>query len=76
MYFNWIRQYFEEDTYKYHSTASRSAISSTGIFIEVSIIIVVIILALGTDGIAMAATVTKSLKKIAETFEQCVKTTV
>ena len=42
--------------------ASSRAISSTGIFIDVNIIIVVIILALGTDGIAMAAIVTNNLK--------------
>jgi len=41
--------------------ARRRAISSTGIFMDVRIIIVVMILALGTEGIAMAATVTNNL---------------
>lgn len=36
--------------------------SSTGMLIEVKIIIVVIILALGTEGIAIAATVTSNLE--------------
>ena len=38
--------------------------SSTGIFMDVRIMMVVMMLALGTGGIAMAATVTSNLKHL------------
>ncbi|XP_053386618.1 von Willebrand factor D and EGF domain-containing protein-like [Mercenaria mercenaria] len=47
------------NAWRYHSTATSSATSSTGIFREDRTIIVVTMLALGTAGIAMATTVTK-----------------
>ena len=53
----------EEATYRNHSMANNKATASAGIPSDVRIIMIVTILALGTDGIAIEAIVVNRLKQ-------------
>ena len=49
-------------TYRNHSTANNNATAFTGMFMDVKIMMIVTILELGTDGIAMDATLVSNLQ--------------